>query len=137
MKPFKTHLEEGYVRTGRPDKQRAAALRRRSEERLATAADLATQGKSTFALENAYEAVLEMIDAVLAAEGFKSRSHEASVSYLAEIGFSLVDTVTMDNLRRERHGIKYYGEDATEEEAEAALSFARRVITTLKARIRE
>jgi len=37
---------------------------------------------SRYALESAYEAVIELIDSLLAMEGYKSWSHEANIAFL-------------------------------------------------------
>ncbi|MDO8661482.1 MAG: HEPN domain-containing protein [Candidatus Woesearchaeota archaeon] len=86
--------------------------------------------KPKYVLENAYEAIRELIDAILFL-GYKSYSHEAAVAYLVNLGFSVTETMAVDRLRKMRNGIKYYGEDTTPKEAEHALKTAEEVISKL------
>src|SRR3989338_11490610 len=55
---------------------------------------------------------------------YKSYSHEASISYMANLGFSISEINKVDMLRKARNGIKYYGEDATENKAQEAIKTA-------------
>ena len=88
--------------------------------------------KPKYVLENAYEAVRGFIDSIMFLNGYKSYSHEASVAYMLEIGLSITDTTQVDRLRKHRNGIKYYGEDATDEEAHEALRIASEIIEKLR-----
>jgi len=65
-----------------------------------------------------------LLDAILEMEGYKSYSHEASISYMANLGFSISEINKVDMLRKARNGIKYYGEDATENKAQEAIKTA-------------
>ena|GEM_PF-3947619 len=126
MKRFE-YLKERIVERRSPDKRRACSLLQRAEQRLRLAETL----EPTFSLENAYEAILETLDAELLAAGHRTRSHEAIVARMLDIGFTLTDTVIVDNLRKQRHGIKYYSDGATDEEARAALTIAGKVVGRL------
>ena len=68
---------------------------------------------------------------ILFLEGYKSYSHEASISYLSKLGFSISEVTSIDRLRRQRNGIKYYGEDSTKEESAVALKIAEEIIKKL------
>ncbi len=107
-------------------------MRKNSLERLALAQRLLKIEDPKYALENAYEAVREYLDAALVKQGVKSSSHEATVAYLSELGFPLLDLVIVDNLRQQRHTIKYDGGEATREEAENAIAAAERIIGKLE-----
>ena len=85
-----------------------------------------------FALENAYEAIREMADAYLYKDGFKSFSHEASIIYLEKLKMPASLVAKADWLRKRRIGIKYYGEDATMEEAQEAILIAEEMFKRLK-----
>ena len=50
-----------------------------------------------------------MLDAILALEGYKSYSHEASIAYLTTIGINDSLTFKLDRFREKRNKSKYYG----------------------------
>lgn len=134
MKEFRFFIAKRIVKKQTPDIHLAKATSRESSERLEMAKSIRSSQKAKYVLENAYEAIREMIDAILFLEGYKSYSHEASVAYLLELGFSIADTMNIDRLRKRRNGIKYYGEDATAQEADEALQIAEDAITKLSKR---
>lgn len=113
------------------DLHQARALVRESRERLHMAKMIASTQKQKYVLENAYESIREFIDAIMIADGYKSYSHEASVAYLLQLGFPISDAMNVDRLRKLRNGIKYYGEDVTNEEAGASLKIAEEMIKKL------
>lgn len=131
MKEFSYFIVSKAVKKQTPDIHLAKATARDSLERLDMAKNILHTQKPKYILENAYEAVRELIDGILYQEGYKSYSHEASIAYLHTLGFSQTDIVTVDRLRKKRNGIKYYGENITPEEAVDALQIAERVIKEL------
>ena len=65
---------------------------------------------SVFTLEGVYEAILELCHAFLALNGVKTVSHECAIEFLRENGIlKFSDIEFLHQLRRRRHGIKYYG----------------------------
>lgn len=132
MRPFSFYVTSGTVKKQTPDKNTAEAVTRDSFERLALAHAIRGTQKSKYVLENAYEAIRELIDARLALEGYKSYSYEASVAYLLELGFSETEAYAVDRLRKKRNDIKYAGKDAEPAEAEEALATAERVMKKLR-----
>jgi uncharacterized protein (UPF0332 family) len=131
MKNFEEYVLNKDVKKQAPDVHTAKATARDSLERLEMAKAILLTQKPKYVLENAYEAVRELIDAILYAEGYKSYSHEASISYLALLHFSITEITKLDKLRRYRNGIKYYGEEVTLEEAKDALQTAETIIHKL------
>jgi uncharacterized protein (UPF0332 family) len=131
VKRFDAYLKEGSVRAQRVNRNLSSAVKRKSQDRLEHAENLFGNAKPKYVLENAYEAIREAIEATLLLAGYKSFSHEATVARLLDLNFTLTETIIVDNLRKQRHGINYYGEDASEKEAEAALRIARKVIDKL------
>lgn len=128
MKEFNFFVNKGEVRKQSPDKNLAKATLDDSEERLALAKSLQKLTKPKYILENAYEAMREAADSILYADGFKSFSHEASIVYLLKKGFSESDIAEFDRFRRIRNGIKYYGGDCDESDAEAAIRLAEKMV---------
>jgi len=132
MKEFEFYLQKNLVKRQSKDLHLAKSTALESTERIAMAKSILATQKPKYVLENAYDAIREFIDAILYAEGYKSYSHEASVAYLAKLGFTPTDINAIDRLRKLRNSIKYYGGDATKLEAEEALKIAQDAISRLK-----
>lgn len=128
MREFAFFITSKAVKKQSPDKHLASALMKESKDRLQLAKTLSKIEKPKYVVENAYEAIREQIDAILYAEGFKSYSHEASVAYLSELGFSATEIGKVDRLRKLRNGIKYYGEEVSQKDATGALVIAEELI---------
>lgn len=92
-----------------------------------------TEENAEYIVADVYDTIRELIEAKLALDGYKSYSHEATVLFLkkfkefneSEIGF-------LDNLRKIRNGIKYYGKESDAEEAKKALEFLDLMLPKLK-----
>jgi D-arabinose 1-dehydrogenase-like Zn-dependent alcohol dehydrogenase len=89
---------------------RAEALREMALERLA---DLKKEEKTYKIIEQYYEIIKELATAVMYLDGLKTLSHRALISYL-EINhrnsFEKDEFFLMDELRKLRNNIVYYGE---------------------------
>jgi hypothetical protein len=140
VREFGFYISSGDVRRQQANRNIAVAAARDALERLEFAERLLGKERPKYVLENAYEAIRELIDAVMEMDGFKSYSHEASIAYLGKLGCASYDISAIDNLRRRRNGSKYYGEDTTAEEARQALivagGFKKRLQTLLEKRMR-
>lgn len=136
MKEFDFFVGNNAVKKQAPDNNLARASARDGIDRLSLAKSIFLSQKPKYALENAYEAVREVIDAVLYLKGYKSYSHEASVAYLLKMGFSISDAKAVDRLRQKRNGIKYYGEISTKDDAAEALKTAEKIMKRLLAKNR-
>lgn len=132
VKDFNFFITKGEVKKQSPDRNLATATFKDSEERLMLAKSLVAMAKAKYVLENAYESMREAADAVLYNEGFKSFSHEASIVYLLKKGFSESDIAEFDRFRKIRNGIKYYGGDCDESDAEAAIKLADKIVNIVK-----
>lgn len=93
-----------------PDAERAKALLFLAEMRLK---DL-SQKSPEFApliVEGYYEAMLELITALMRFDGCQTLSHEQAIAYLARFykKFSYFEITLIDQLRRARHDITYRG----------------------------
>ncbi len=80
MKEFASFLATNAVRRRQPDVHTATATARDSADRLALAGRLLGKEAPKYVVENAYESVRELVDALLFLHGYKSYSHEASVA---------------------------------------------------------
>jgi len=127
---FEYFLEKGEVkRTYVRDKNLAKSLLKTAEERLKDVENLKV---AKFKLEFAYEAIIELIEAILALDGYKSYSHLADITYLRKLGFSEDIIVKLDMIRIKRHKSKYYGVDVSEEDAKEAIEFAKTLFEKLR-----
>lgn len=132
MKEFNFFINKGEVKKQSPDGNLAKATYDDSQERLILAKTLRQIAKSKYVLENAYESMREAADSILYNDGFKSFSHEASIVYLLKKGFSESDIAEFDRFRKIRNGIKYYGGDCDESDAEAAIKLAEKIVAKIK-----
>lgn len=132
MKEFDFYLRKRDVKKQSPDENLSKATFKDSLERLELSKGLFKKVKPKYVLENAYEAMREAADSLLYKEGFKSFSHEASIIYLIKKGFNEGDINEFDRFRKIRNGIKYYGRDCDEVDAELAISLAEKIIGKIK-----
>lgn len=132
---FEDFIKEGLVREVSPDKQLAKSLVRIAKLRLKNLEPSPISDENSFSVvENCYEAIRELIDALMALRGFKSYSHEATVEFLREfysvnIGYSAVNKV--DRYRRIRNDIKYKGLLTSKSEAEEILKNTKIIVNLL------
>jgi uncharacterized protein (UPF0332 family) len=131
MKSFLSFTKTHLIKRQTPDEYTAKQLAQESLDRFLVAKALFNLQKPKYALENAYEAARELIDAVLFLDGYKSYSHEASITYLIELGFSLTEAMHMDRLRKKRNDVKYYGMGAEQGEAKEALTLVKQTMYKL------
>ena len=134
MKEFAYFVQNGDVKKQSADKLLATSLAKDAVHRLqyATAQKL-TESNAKYIMENAYEALRELADALLHLEGYKSYSHEASIAFLKKFPLLTESELNQfDILRKKRNGSKYYGEAADIMEAKEALQFANSLLIKLK-----
>jgi hypothetical protein len=109
MKPFEYYLEDKSVHKSSKDTELAKALIKDMNERLKENFNEDINKKPKTIFESIYDAMRDFCDAILALEGYKSYSHEASISYLLTKGFDVQMVNKLDDLRHKRNGSKYYG----------------------------
>lgn len=91
-------------------------------------------------IEDAYDIFLSFLEALLAAKGYTSYSHEANIDFLAKFypgRFSTAELNRLNKYRIQRNNIKYRGFLVSKEEALACLedvnTFSNRFLEILKA----
>lgn len=138
MKEFGYYLAKGDVKRQSKDSALALALVRSGLDRIRKAlSEEQTKDNAKYILENAYEGLRELADARLALDGFKSYSHEASISFLEKFpSFGAGELEYFDRLRYLRNGIKYYGLLVSVGEAKESLAFAEKMKIKLKALVK-
>jgi len=131
MKDFKFYLETGEVKRVSVNSAIAQSLRKDIVER---AGKILLLDKNTFAkliFEQIYDCLREAADTILALDGYKSYSHEASISYLTKFKFSYGFIQEFDSFRFRRNGSKYYGKEIEINDSEQIISFYKKYIEQL------
>ena len=123
MNDFDFYLKEGKVKKQKPDLELAKSLLNDANDRFAKMTQLNVENFSKIIFENIYDAIRAVLDALLAANGYKSYSHEASIIYLQkyEVGYSIL--TELDDFRYKKNSSKYYGKEISSEDALAIISF--------------
>src|SRR3989338_9263480 len=126
MKDFSFFLAEGSVKNQAPDRNLSESLIKSAQERLEDAKQsLKSERKPKFIYENAYEALREAADSILFLRGYKSFSHEASISFLQKFkDITPKEISEFDRMRSKRNGMKYYGKGCSEDEDKEAVELA-------------
>ena len=123
MRDFDYYLGDKEVKKASPDKQLAISLVKDMEERASDAMKLNVSVFPKIIFENVYDALRDFCDALLTAEGYKSYSHEGSISFLAKKGFDVAFMSSLDNFRYKRNGSKYYAKKLSPEDAKSIIDF--------------
>ena len=127
MLSFEYFLREKKVKKKSVDKELTNSLIKSSKDRFEFAIKI-IDTKPRYALENAYEAIIELLDALLALKGYKSWSHEADIAFLKKFKeFSFVELERLDEIRRKRHSSKYYGVFFKSSEVKREIEFLKRI----------
>ena len=131
---FEEFIETGEVKKQSVDKNLSLALMNESIERIEFVQRLIKNSESPkYIVENVYDSIRELIEAKLAIDGFKSYSHEATILYLRKFKeFTDAEIKFLDELRKIRNNIKYYGKNVEKETASNAAEFMEKTIPKLK-----
>lgn len=122
----------------RPDRKNAASILAAAEREMRFTLSLEpTEDAGTTIVRNIYECFRMLGDALLVAEGIESEDHLAPIRRLIEVKVEARRPVSvLDNLRRLRHNINYYGYRPTLYDVMDALSIARTLFRPLLSAIR-
>lgn len=132
---FEEYLAEGSVRKVSPDKNLAKSLLKISAKRIKNIdVEKITDDNSFQIIENCYEAMREITDALMSVKGYKTYSHEASVEFLKAFFYPQLDTSTINKIDRYRilrNDIKYRGLLTTKIDAEVCLRDTKEIMPKL------
>ncbi|OGX02024.1 MAG: hypothetical protein A2062_05020 [Omnitrophica WOR_2 bacterium GWA2_44_7] len=130
MKDFEVFVQEGDVKKQPSDSNLAKSLVDDSKDRLQYAKNSKLVEESAkYVYENVYESLREAADSILAIKGFKSFSHEASISFLQRFkDFSANEISEFDRMRKKRNGMKYYGKTCSAAEVKDSIEFAEKLL---------
>lgn len=113
MKSFGYFIQIKEVHRISPDIELAKSLLSEVETRIEVALEMNLDEKRARVIfELLYDSIRELIDVILALDGFKSYSHEANLSYLSNCNFTESEIMTLDRFRKIRNSSKYYGKPA-------------------------
>ena len=129
--PFNYFLKSKEVRKTTPNSELAKSLIKDMKERINKINMLDINIFAKIIFENLYDGLRDFCDALLALDGFKSYSHQASISYLLEKGFDVSITEELDQFRYKRNGSKYYGEEIISKDAQQIKEFYNRIKTKI------
>tara|TARA_Y100000310_G_C20634976_1_gene790668 strand:+ start:1140 stop:1568 length:429 start_codon:yes stop_codon:yes gene_type:complete len=128
MKPFDYYLNNKNVRKISKDIELAKSLKKDLFERAEKALKLDQNEFAKLIFESVYDSLREFCDVLLAIDGYKSYSHEASICYLKNYNFNDSEIFTLDRYRYKRNGSKYYGKPINKEDAEEIKKFYKEVL---------
>ncbi len=133
MKNFELFIQEGDVKIQPSDSNLAKSLVNDSMQRMNYAKNSKlTEESAKYIYENVYESLRESADSILAIKGFKSFSHEATVSFLQRFNnFSADEISEFDRMRKRRNGMKYYGKTCSAAEAKESAEFAEKMLNKI------
>ncbi len=137
MRPFEDFITTHDVRKVSIDQNLAKSLIDQSLRRFNyVEKEVITEENRDFVLDNYYEALRTIADAWLAINGYKSYSHEATISFLLnEKDFEQSSIEKFDRLRRLRNGIHYYGKRVALADSRDARELAKMLFVKLKSKI--
>lgn len=117
------------MRIKAPDKKAALSLLLASENQMKYTLTIQSTDLSAFTIiRNIYECFQMIGKAILLSEGKVSEDHVESLKAIEGLGLKLKRPIQIiDNLRRTRHGINYYGYVPKKEESYEAIIFAKDV----------
>jgi len=128
LKQLKFYIESGLVRQGSKDPGESKAMVGRATKRLEyVKSQTFTEENASFIFEDIYEIMRECVQGLMASNGYKPYSHEATVAFLYEyykpyFGEKLVES--FNRYRIIRNNIVYRANSITKEEAVKALDIA-------------
>ena len=143
LKCFEEYVQNGIVRRGIINKERAKSLLAEAERKMLSLKEklekigIRNENANDY-VEYCYDIIMHLVRAKLYLDGYSASgqgAHEAEVSYLKLLGFVEKDIQFADGLRYFRNGILYYGTSLDAEYAEKVIEFTKRVYPTLKAMI--
>lgn len=117
MLKFSYYLEKKEVKKVSKDIALAISLLQQAEKRAERVLSYDLYKDAFIIFENLYECLREIVNALLALDGYKSYSHQASFVYLEKYGYGEWFLQALDNFCYKRNGSKYYGKTLSKEDA--------------------
>ena len=126
------------MRYKKPDKKNALSILEAAERDMKFTLNLkATDLSSTTIIRNIYECFRMLGDALLVSKGIDSKDHLAPINELLKLNVSTKRPINLiENLRRLRHNINYYGYKPRLEETIDVISIAESIFYPLVKTVR-
>ena len=127
------------MRYKRPDKKNALSIINAAEREMKFTLSLKlTEESGSTIIRNIYECFRMVGDAILVLKGISSKDHLAPINELTKLQLKASRPITLiDNLRRLRHNINYYGYKPSLHEVEDAISIAETIFQPLQKSVRD
>ena len=127
------------MREKHPDKKNAQSILDASERQMKYTLTLAPTDESAFnIIRNIYECFRMIGDALLVSMGKKTEDHIEQIRILESIDVTTERPIRLiDNLRRMRHNINYYGYSPKKIESEDAISLVKSCFYKLLSKVKE
>lgn len=137
---FSYYIKNGIVKKITPDNSRANFLISESEKSfLGLKNRVEKMGFDEFnansIVKDIQDIILERVREEMLSRGYSSSgnfAHEAEVSFLSEMDFSENETIFINNLRKARNGINYYGNVFDSKYAKDCFEFLLKIKNKLK-----
>ncbi|MEK6864214.1 MAG: hypothetical protein AABX27_02905 [Nanoarchaeota archaeon] len=115
------------IRYKRPDTKDALSLVQAAKRQMDFTLTIEPSDDSAFTIvRNIYECFRMLGDALLVKKGIESDDHLAPINELLKLKVNTLRPILLiDNLRRLRHNVNYYGYSPKKAEADDALSLAK------------
>ena len=127
------------MRYKRPDKKNALSIINAAEREMKFTLSLKpTEESGSTIVRNIYECFRMIGDALLVLKGISSKDHLAPIDELTKLQVKTSrPIIIIDNLRRLRHNINYYGYKPSLGEVEDARSIAKTIFQALQKSVRD
>ena len=140
MITFEEYIDQGIMRKGRIDLERARSLIVSSENKIKSLQEKIEKigvrnDNANDYVEYSYDTLMLIIRAMLFSKGYSASgqgSHEAEIAYLATIGIEDGQVRFIDTLRYYRNGILYYGTHLDAEYANKVIAFTKKMYKHLR-----
>jgi hypothetical protein len=126
MKDFEFYIFKKYVKKTIRDYALAKSLRNEAIERFNKINKLNLDEFNKIIFESIYDSLRKLSDSILLLDGYKSYSHEASITYLSKYNFSFEFLNEFNLFRIKRNDSKYKAKEITIEETKKIINFYKR-----------
>ena len=127
------------IRKKNPDKEKALSIINAAEADMDYTLSLQISDKSANTIvRNVYESFRMLGEALLIIKGIEPQDHILCINELLNLNIETPRPINLiDNLRRLRHNINYYGYRATKLEAEDTISIAKSCFAPILKKVKE
>lgn len=121
------------VKKVKENPEQSEALLKLAKRRLESVEKRRKDEFSQLLIESYYEAIKELISALLSIHGYKSYSHECLISFMDEFYPTALDDFQihfLDSMRKLRSDIQYRGRDVADDYLKRNISVIEKIIET-------